>query len=124
MSQTPSNSSGAPRGVLSGKRVLELGRVLAAPYASQILGDLGAEIFKFERPGQGDDSRHYAPVYMPAIPGAPGLAGQRGDAAEAPLCQHGTRRVYEQGSGRHLAALGDQAEMAAALCPRHGRQNR
>jgi len=84
MSQTAPPSSGspnAPRGVLTGKRVLELGRVLAAPYASQILGDLGAEIFKFERPGQGDDSRHYAPVYMPAMEGAAGLAGQRGDAA-------------------------------------------
>jgi crotonobetainyl-CoA:carnitine CoA-transferase CaiB-like acyl-CoA transferase len=68
-------------GVLAGKRVLELGRVLAAPYAGQILGDLGAEVIKFERPEKGDDSRHYAPVYMPAIPGAAGMAGQRGDAA-------------------------------------------
>ena len=68
-------------GILTGKRVIELGRVLAAPYAAQFLGDLGADVIKFERPGKGDDSRHYAPVYMPAIPGAAGLAGQRGDAA-------------------------------------------
>ena len=68
-------------GILAGKRVIELGRVLAAPYAAQFLGDLGAEVIKFERPGKGDDSRHYAPVFMPAIPGAAGTAGQRGDAA-------------------------------------------
>jgi hypothetical protein len=46
----------------------------------------------------------------------------RGDAAQAPLCQHGTRSVYQQRSRRHLAALGHQGEMAAALCPRHGGQ--
>ena len=74
-------TSSTNSGPLAGKRVIELGRVLAAPYAGQILGDLGAEVIKIERPGKGDDARHYAPVYMPAIPGAAGLAGERGDAA-------------------------------------------
>ncbi len=48
----------------------------------------------------------------------------RGDAAQAPLCQHGARSVCQQRSGRDLAALGHQGEMAAALCPRHGGQGR
>jgi crotonobetainyl-CoA:carnitine CoA-transferase CaiB-like acyl-CoA transferase len=46
---------------LSSIRVLELGRVLAAPFAAQFLGDLGAEIVKVERPGVGDEFRHVEP---------------------------------------------------------------
>ncbi len=44
---------------LSGVRVLELGRFLAAPLAAQLLGDLGAEVVKIERPGEGDEFRTY-----------------------------------------------------------------
>lgn len=62
-------------GVLAGKRVLELGRVLAAPYAGQLLGDLGAEVIKIERPQVGDDARHYAQARLPAA------EGRRGDSA-------------------------------------------
>ena len=38
-------------------------------------------MIKLERPGKGDDARHYAPVFMPAIPQVPGSAGEHGDAA-------------------------------------------
>ncbi len=51
-------------GALEGVRVLDLSRILAAPFASQLLGDLGAEVTKVERPGAGDDSRSYGPPFM------------------------------------------------------------
>ena len=46
---------------LAGIRILELGRLYAAPFAVQILADMGADVIKVERPGHGDDFRHYAP---------------------------------------------------------------
>ena len=48
----------------------------------------------------------------------------RGDAAKAPLCQHGTRSFHQQQPGRDLATLGHQGEMAAPLCPRHHGEGR
>ncbi|MEO4048089.1 CaiB/BaiF CoA-transferase family protein [Pseudomonas sp. CAU 1711] len=49
---------------LSKIRVLDLSRVLAGPWAGQILADLGAEVIKVERPGSGDDTRHWGPPYI------------------------------------------------------------
>ncbi len=49
---------------LSGIRVLDLSRVLALPYATMILGDLGAEVIKVEKPGKGDDTRSWGPPYF------------------------------------------------------------
>jgi formyl-CoA transferase len=49
------------RGALSGVRVLDLTRVLAGPFCTMLLGDMGAEIIKIETPGTGDDSRRYPP---------------------------------------------------------------
>lgn len=52
------------RGALSGLTVLDLSRILAGPTSTQILGDLGAEIIKIERPGRGDDTRGWGPPFL------------------------------------------------------------
>jgi crotonobetainyl-CoA:carnitine CoA-transferase CaiB-like acyl-CoA transferase len=49
---------------LHGIRVLELGRLLAAPFAAQMLADLGAEVIKVERAGRGDEFRYYGPPFL------------------------------------------------------------
>ncbi|MBP0443798.1 CoA transferase [Roseomonas sp. SSH11] len=51
-------------GPLAGMKVLDLSRVLAAPWATQILGDLGAEVLKVEQPGKGDDTRGWGPPFL------------------------------------------------------------
>lgn len=50
------------KGALEGIRVLDLGRVLSAPSAAALLGDMGAEVIKLEMPVKGDDSRNFAPM--------------------------------------------------------------
>jgi len=49
--------------ILEGIRVLDLSRIIAGPYCSQILGDMGAEVIKVEQPGSGDDSRTWGPPF-------------------------------------------------------------
>ncbi len=51
-------------GALSHIRVLDLSRILAGPWAGQLLGDLGADVIKVERPDTGDDSRTWGPPYL------------------------------------------------------------
>ena len=59
LSETPRS------GPLAGLTVFDLTRVLAGPTCAQMLGDLGATVIKIEKPGSGDDTRGFAPPYMP-----------------------------------------------------------
>ena len=52
-------------GALEGIRVLDLSRVLAGPWSTQVLGDLGADVIKVEQPGAGDDTRAWGPPFLP-----------------------------------------------------------
>ena len=54
----------ASAGALSHIKVLDLSRVLAGPWCGQILADLGADVTKVERPGEGDDTRHWGPPFL------------------------------------------------------------
>ena len=69
-------------GALADIKVLDLSRVLAGPWATQMLGDLGAEVLKIEQPGQGDDTRRWGP---------PVLADDSGDSAYF-LCANRNKR--------------------------------
>ncbi len=58
-------------GPLDGVRVLDLSRILAGPTCTQLLGDMGADILKIERPGEGDDTRSWGPPFVRDHAGRP-----------------------------------------------------
>lgn len=73
MTSPTSNSTppSTPQGALSHLKVLDLSRVLAGPWCTQMLADLGADVIKVERPVAGDDTRHWGPPFMPDAEGRP-----------------------------------------------------
>ncbi|QAY79346.1 CaiB/BaiF CoA-transferase family protein [Sphingosinicella sp. BN140058] len=90
---------------LSGLRVLELARILAGPWAGQLLADLGAEVVKVERPGSGDDTRSWGPPFVPG----------EGSAAYFHSCNRGKRSLaidFESREGREqVRALAAEADI-------------
>ena len=86
----------APSGPLAGLRVLDLSRVLAGPWSSQMLGDLGAEVLKIEQPGPGDDTRRWGPPF---------LDDGSGDAAYYLCCNRNKRALAVDFSRPEGAAL-------------------
>ena len=84
MTSLPIDGASLP---LSGVRVLELARILAGPWAGQLLSDLGADVIKVERPGEGDDTRQWGPPFVRALTGD-GLS-----AAYFHSCNRGKRSV-------------------------------
>jgi crotonobetainyl-CoA:carnitine CoA-transferase CaiB-like acyl-CoA transferase len=64
-------SGSGPGGALAGIKILDLSRILAGPTATQLLGDLGADVVKVERPDEGDDTRKWGPPYVLDSSGKP-----------------------------------------------------
>lgn len=73
-------------GPLDGLVVLDLSRILAGPFASQFLGDLGADVIKVEKPGTGDDTRSWGPPYLG------GQAGKETGQSSYYLCANRNKR--------------------------------
>ncbi len=71
MNQATHSHDAPSKGPLSHVRVLDLSRILAAPWAGQILADLGADVIKVERPGAGDDTRAWGPPLLHDADGKP-----------------------------------------------------
>ena len=84
-------------GALDGIKVLDLSRVLAGPWASQLLADLGATVIKVEKPGAGDDTRHWGPPNLPDGTAGYFLAANRGkQSITVDITQPEGREIVQQ----------------------------
>jgi Predicted acyl-CoA transferases/carnitine dehydratase len=118
-------------GPLAHIRVLDLSRIMAGPWAGQILADLGADVVKVERPGAGDDTRGWGPPFLKDKAGRDTsdagyfLSVNRGkrsiavDLADA----EGQKRAGARGAGRHRAGE-FQGRRAGEIRPRLRRSRR
>ncbi|SFR89217.1 CaiB/BaiF CoA transferase family protein [Sphingomonas jatrophae] len=77
-------------GALDGIKVLDLSRVLAGPWCTQILADFGADVLKIEAPGAGDDTRSWGPPYLT---GDDDMPGEKGESAYYLSCNRNKRSV-------------------------------
>jgi len=92
-----------PTTTLQNLKVLDLSRVLAGPWASQLLGDLGADVVKVERPEEGDDTRHWGPPWVPTADGS--------DSAQAAYFQCANRN--KRSIAIDMASTEGQAQIKA-----------
>ncbi len=67
----PESHEAKNTGPLAGLRILDMSRILAGPFCTQLLGDMGADVIKVERPGRGDDTRSWGPPFLPGEDGKP-----------------------------------------------------
>ncbi|MEL6339336.1 MAG: CaiB/BaiF CoA-transferase family protein [Myxococcota bacterium] len=86
-------------GALAGIRVLDLSRILAGPSCTQLLGDLGADVIKVERPGHGDDTRSWGPPFLS------GPEGPRAESAYYACANRNKRSIAIDFTHRDGAAL-------------------
>jgi len=87
--------------VLDGVKVLDLSRVLAGPWCTQILADFGADVIKIEAPGKGDDTRAWGPPYLPRMADEQGP----GESAYYASCNRNKRSVAIDLASREGAAI-------------------
>jgi crotonobetainyl-CoA:carnitine CoA-transferase CaiB-like acyl-CoA transferase len=104
----------AQPGPLASVLVVDLSRVLAGPWCTQVLADLGADVIKIERPGTGDDTRDWGPPFLT------GPGGERGDSAYYLACNRNKRSVaLDLSKPLGQRAVRELAAMAQVLVENH-----
>ena len=108
---TTGDSPSRERMPLAGVRVLDLSRILAGPFCTQLLADLGADVVKVERPGTGDDTREWGPPFV-----ANDADGKRGPSGYFLSCNRGKRSlVLDLAKPESRAVLDDLLRTADAM---------
>ena len=103
-------ASDTAQAILRDIRVLDMSRVLAGPWAAQLLADFGADVIKLERPGVGDDSRSWEPSFAAPV------AGERGESAYFCSANRGKRSVtVDHGKPEGQALVRQLAQSADVL---------